>query len=192
MFSLTRHTVAAIERRIAAACRLESDIHRILDWPRGIRAGRREPGMAHDFSRTRIGKGEARFSAAKRAFEQWAMFDLGWVRVANANAAICLDQIVAVEAHTLGLWTLNLSRIVRVVESATTFGFIYATSKLHVEQGEERFRLEFDLETGEVWYELEAVSRPRASLARLGFPITRAFQKRFARESHERMRQVGE
>jgi uncharacterized protein (UPF0548 family) len=116
------------------------------------------------------------------------MFDLGWVRVANPSAAIHVDQVVAVEAHTLGLWTVNLSRIVKVVDSATVFGFIYATTSLHVEQGEERFLLEFDRETGDVWYELEAVSRPRAALARLGFPFTRAFQKRFARESHERMR----
>jgi len=177
-----------MEREIAAANHLQADFRGILGWPSGISAGGLDSGMAHDCSRTRLGSGEAQFSAAKRAFERWVMFDLGWVRVANPSAAIHVDQVVAVEAHTLGLWTVNLSRIVKVVDSATVFGFIYATTSLHVEQGEERFLLEFDRETGDVWYELEAGSRPRAALARLGFPFTRAFQKRFARESHERMR----
>jgi len=192
VFTLKRPTAAAIEGKIAAAGRLELDFQGILGWPHGIMAGRLEPRMAHDFSRTRLGNGEAKFSAAKKAFERWVMFDLGWVRVANTNAAIELNQIVAVEAHTLGLWTLNLSKIVKVVDSATAFGFVYATTVMHVEAGEERFLLEFEPETGDVWYELEAVSRPRAALARLGLPVTRAFQKRFARESHERMRQETE
>jgi uncharacterized protein (UPF0548 family) len=58
---------------------------------------------------------------------------------------------------------------------------------MHVEEGEELFLLEFDPATGQVSYQLEAVSRPRNLLARLGFPITRAFQHRFARDSHQRM-----
>jgi uncharacterized protein (UPF0548 family) len=187
VFRLKKPTAAEIERLISAASRLHGDFKGVLQWPSGVAAGRLEPGMAHDFSRTRLGNGEAAFSAAKQAFERWAMFDLGWVRVANADAVICPGQVVAVEAHTLGLWTLNLSRIVKSEDSATVFGFLYATTRLHVEQGEERFLLEFDRETGDVWYGVEAVSRPRATLARLGFPMTRALQQRFARESHERM-----
>ncbi len=117
------------------------------------------------------------------------MFDLGWVRVANLNALVAPGQIVAVEAHTLGLWSLNLSRITETISTANRFGFVYATTEMHVEQGEERFLLEFDAETGDVWYELEAVSRPRHALARLGLPVSRAFQHRFARGSHRRMRE---
>ena len=117
------------------------------------------------------------------------MFDLGWTRVANPHASITAGQIVAVEAHTLGLWTLNLSRILEVVDTRTRFGFIYATTEMHVEQGEERFLLEFDPETGHIDYVLEAASLPRNALARLGFPVTRSFQHKFARDSHRRMRQ---
>lgn len=115
------------------------------------------------------------------------MFDLGWVRVANSQVMIASGQIVAVEAHTLGLWTLNLSRITEVVDEPSHFGFVYATTEMHVEQGEERFLIELAPETGEVFYELEAVSRPRNWLARLGLPATRNFQHRFARDSHLRM-----
>jgi uncharacterized protein (UPF0548 family) len=60
---------------------------------------------------------------------------------------------------------------------------------MHVEQGAERFLLEFDATTGDVHYVLEAISRPRHLFARLGLPISRAFQHQFARESHRRMRE---
>ena len=116
------------------------------------------------------------------------MFNLGWVRVANHEAPIAFGQIVAVEVRALGLWSLNLSRIAEVVDTPTQLGFLYATTALHVEEGEERFLLEFDAATGNVWYQLEAASRPRNALARLGYPITRAFQHKFARDSHQSMR----
>jgi uncharacterized protein (UPF0548 family) len=116
------------------------------------------------------------------------MFDLGWVRVVNETAPIESRQIIAVEVRTLGLWSVNLSQIWETIDTETAFGFIYATTKQHVEQGEESFVLRLDSATGEVSYELEAVSRPRHILARLGFPVARFFQHRFARDSHRRMR----
>jgi uncharacterized protein (UPF0548 family) len=115
------------------------------------------------------------------------MFDLGWARVANPGAPIECGQIIAMEAHTLGLWTLNLSRIMETVDTASRFGFLYATTPIHVEQGAERFLLEFDATTGDAHYLLEAISRPRHLLARVGWPISRALQHQFARESHRRM-----
>lgn len=148
------------------------------------------PGFERDRSRSVLGRGQTAFASAKRAFAQWAPFDLGWVRVANPSASIAVEQIVAVEAQSLGLWTLNLSRIVETTDTSERFGFVYSTTAMHVEQGEERFLLGWDTATGDVWYELEAVSRPRAALARLGFPITRGFQHRFARDSHRRMREA--
>ena len=146
--------------------------------------------FARDVSISIAGQGESAFAAARQAFRQWIMFDLGWVRVANPDARISPGQLVAVEVFTLGLWTLNLSRIVDVIDGPREFGFIYATTEMHVEEGEERFLLEFDPESGTVKYKLEAVSRPRSNLARLGFPITRMFQRRFARDSHLRMKTV--
>jgi len=71
-----------------------------------------------------------------------AMFDLGWARVANPGAPIEPGQIIAMEALTLGLWTLNLSRILETVDNASRFGLLYATTPMHVEQGAERFLLE--------------------------------------------------
>ncbi|HEY2472308.1 MAG TPA: DUF1990 domain-containing protein [Terracidiphilus sp.] len=144
-------------------------------------------GFAHDKLRTQIGQNEAAFRIAIQAFKAWKQFDLGWARVANPLAQIATGQIVAVEVHSLGLWSLNLSQIVEVVQTASCFGFIYKTTKQHVEEGEERFLLTLEKETGAVWYETEAISRPRGLLTRLGYPVTRTYQHRFARESHRRM-----
>ena len=117
------------------------------------------------------------------------MFNHGWTRVANPTAKIEPGQIIAMEAHTLVLWTLNMSRIVEIIDTATSFGFLYATTPMHVEQGAERFLLEFNPATGDVHYVLEAISRPRHLLARLGLPLSRHFQHQFVRASHLRMRQ---
>lgn len=144
-------------------------------------------GFVRDFSRSKIGHGEAAFAVAKLAFARWAMFDLGWARVTNPSALIAPGQIVAVEVHSLGLWSLNLSRIVEAIDTPTRFGFVYSTTRMHVEEGEEFFLLEFEPSTGDLSYQLEAASRPRNPLAKLGYPVTRALQHRFARESHRRM-----
>jgi uncharacterized protein (UPF0548 family) len=53
----------------------------------------------------------------------------------------------------------------------------------HAECGEEMFQVSLEPQTGAVSYSIRAVSRPRALLARLGYPVTRSFQARFRRDS---------
>jgi uncharacterized protein (UPF0548 family) len=188
VFHLTQATVATIDRNVASAGRLPSNSPAGLSLGNGLDPSARLPlGFVHDRSRSCIGHGQSAFAAARQGFQRWAMFDLGWARVANPGAPIEPGQIIAMEALTLGLWTLNLSRILETVDNASRFGLLYATTPMHVEQGAERFLLEFDATTGEVHYLLEAISRPRHLLARLGLPISRTFQHRFARDSHRRM-----
>lgn len=186
MFRFSRPTSTQIASQIEMAGQAQV-CPRILAATEGLIA-QLPARFAHDHSRSRLGSGAEAFTAAREAFSSWAMFDLGWVRVANPRARIAAGQIVAVEVQSLSLWTLNLSRIVEVIDSAEQFGFIYSTTELHVEYGEERFLLQCDPDSGDVWYDVEAVSRPRSLLARLGSPIARAFQHRFARESHRRMK----
>jgi uncharacterized protein (UPF0548 family) len=144
-------------------------------------------GFAHDLSRSDIGRGLGAFVAAREAFLRWEQFDLGWVQIANPSAKITPGQLVAVDAHTACLWSMSLSRIVEIVNSPTRFGFMYTTTAFHVEEGQERFVIDFDPESGSVSYLIEAVSRPRHILARIGYPFSRAMQHRFARDSHSRM-----
>jgi uncharacterized protein (UPF0548 family) len=191
VFRLIKPTAAEIDAKITAAASLPSTAPPLLSFSSGFDPAQHLPrAFVLDDSRSLLGQGEIVFQAVKRAFERWVTFDLGWVRVANPKALIEPGQLVAVEVHTLGLWTLNLSRITDVIDSPTRFGFVYASTAMHVEQGEERFLLEFDPSTGDVWYDLQAVSRPQSMLARLGLPVTRFFQHKFARDSHRRMREA--
>ena len=150
-------------------------------------------GYLVDRHRTQIGLGAAAFEAAKAAMQQWRHFDLGWVRVANPEAQIQPGQIVAVEAHALGLWSLNLSRILYVIDEdepgkPMRFGFGYGTTTHHVERGEERFLLEYHPASGALYYDLLAVSQPAHWMAQLAYPYTRSRQKKFARDSHQQMK----
>lgn len=192
VFRLRPLSAAQIVQRVEAARRWPAprDAFLSIDGLGPDRSGRRR--YAHDRLTSCLGTGNGVFVRAKRALERWAEFDLGWARVANPEARIAVGEIVAVEVRSLGLWSLNLSRIVEVVDTPQRFGFVYSTTEMHVEQGTERFLLRFDAEAGKVWYELEALSRPRSRLAKLGYPVTRAFQRRFARDSHRRMSQAAQ
>jgi uncharacterized protein (UPF0548 family) len=189
VFSFTRPSREAIDRALNGAA-LQPACPELLSLREGLTASKLPWGFAHDVSLSEIGRGEAAFARARLALEQWAEFDLGWVRVANASAHVRKGELVAVEARTAQLWSLNLSRIIETVDTPERFGFLYATTAMHVEEGQERFVIELDRSTGRVLYLIEAVSRPRHLLARVGWPIGRAMQSRFRRESHARMRRV--
>jgi uncharacterized protein (UPF0548 family) len=145
-------------------------------------------GFVHDLSRTDVGRGLQAFEAAREGFRRWQQFDLGWVQVLNPSAEITPGQLIGVEVHSACLWSVSLNRLVETVDSPSRFSFMYATTALHVEQGQERFVIEFDPSTEAVSYLIEAVSRPRHPLARLAYPFSRAMQRRFARDSHARIR----
>jgi uncharacterized protein (UPF0548 family) len=147
-------------------------------------------GFVHDVSRSDIGRGRRTFAAAREAFQRWQQFDLGWVQVVNPTASILPGELVGVEAHTAYLWSINFSRVVEVVDGPARFGFMYTTTASHIEEGQERFVIDFDPENESVSYLLEAVSRPRHILARIGYPFSRAMQHRFARDSHARIRRA--
>ena len=188
MFRISQPADREVERRVLKAS-MASDLRgEYLDPSGGVRPVGLPNGFVLDSHSTRIGEGKEAFERAIQAFNTWTEFDLGWVRVANALAPIEVGRIVAVEVRSLGLWSLNLSRIVSVTQIQNRFGFIYKTTAAHVEEGEERFEIVLNPASGDVWYETEAVSRPRDWMALFGYPVTRAFQHRFARESHRRMR----
>ena len=190
MFSLLRPSPSAIQRRLEIARTLPGSYGIALNTQCGPDELHVPKGYRRDHTRTQIGHGPQSFAAARDALRKWRHFDLGWVQVVNPEATIEPDVIVAVEAHALGLWSVNLSRILYVIDEQDRFGFGYRTTSMHVERGEERFLLEFSPVSGAVYYDLLAVSRPANWLAWLAYPYTRSQQHRFARDSHLRMRQV--
>jgi len=143
-------------------------------------------GYTVDHTRIKLGEDEKVFLKAKAALGRWEQFRLGWVEAWSPNTTIEAGDVVAVIARNVGLWWLNACRIVYVVdeeEPIQSYGFAYGTLPDHAETGEERFLVERDRASGEVWYDVLAFSRPQLLLARLGYPYIRRVQKRFGRES---------
>lgn len=139
-----------------------------------------------DHNRALLGWGEESFAKAAAAIRTWQMFNLGWCRVHPPNAPIEVGVTVAISINHYGFWSLNASRIVYLMEehgAVLRYGFAYGTLPDHGEAGEERFTVEWDQENGSVSYDLYAFSRPQHLMARLGYPLSRSLQKRFARDS---------
>jgi uncharacterized protein (UPF0548 family) len=150
-------------------------------------------GYNVDHNRIMLGEGRETFARAVQAIKDWQMFEMEWIEIAPKDAPIVEGSCVAIIVRHFGFWSLNASRIVYVIEehgALERFGFAYGTLPRHVEQGEERFSVEYHSEDNSVWYDLFAFSRPRHLFARLGSPISRQLQKRFARDSLKAMKRV--
>ena len=151
------------------------------------------PGYRIDHNRTKLGAGGETYERAVSALKRWQQFNIGWVRIVPPDTALELRAVVAVEARVLGLWSLNAARVIYTFDDQRAgmakFGFAYGTLPDHVEEGEERFTVEW-LEDDSVWYDIYAFSRPQHRLAKLGFPLCRMLQKRFARDSMAAMKKA--
>lgn len=148
------------------------------------------PQYKTDHNRILIGNGLEDFEKAKTAIRGWKMFDMPWVQLCWPDTPIEIGQNVAVLVSHFGFYSLNACRIVYLIEEAGSFqrfGFAYGTLTNHGESGEERFSVEIDEHTGEVWYDLYAFSRPNHPIAKLGYPFTRMLQKQFAADSKKTM-----
>jgi uncharacterized protein (UPF0548 family) len=150
-------------------------------WPHPV------PSYDNDLNTIALGQGPAAWEAAKLAIRQWKMFPEGWTHIAPATPAIATGAELSMHARVLGIWWANGCRIVYIVDEPTRFGFAYGTLSTHVERGEELFLVERRADDS-VHYVLKAFSKPRHILARLGYPLVRFFQRKFARESKESMR----
>ncbi len=153
--------------------------------PSGLTRNPPVTGYNIDHNRILLGYGPAVFQAARQALRAWKMFDLGWVRLFPDTAPITVGTTVIVRVAHLGFWSLNACRIVYVTEETGLtgkYGFAYGTLPEHGERGEERFMVEWNHEDDSVWYDILAISRP-GFWATLGYPVTRAMQKRFAKDS---------
>lgn len=185
MFTLRQPSRRQIERFLAAQRDLSFSYA-------AVGASRTQPpaGFTIDHNRIQLGAGPAVFAQAVAALRRWEMFRLGWVQLCWPAAPLAVGTSVGVLAHTFGLWSLNACRIVYLVEHAgpiQRYGFAYGTLPGHVERGEERFTVEWHHDNDSVWYDLLAFSQPNHVFAIIGYPLVRALQKRFARDSKQAM-----
>jgi uncharacterized protein (UPF0548 family) len=114
------------------------------------------------------------------------MFRMPWVRLFGPTASIETGATVALAARTMGFWTVNACRIVYTLDEGgpvETFGFAYGALPHHVERGEERFTVQWDHADDSVRYDLWSFSKPGHLLIRLGEPLVRRLQQRFAEAS---------
>jgi uncharacterized protein (UPF0548 family) len=186
MFLTNKPSAALVKRFIASQKDLQFSYSEV-----GATRGELPPGYNHDHHSIVLGKGRAVFQRAVAALRAWQQFDLGWVQIVPQNVSVKIGAVVAVQARTFGIWSLSAARVVYVlneVDAVSTFGFAYGTLPDHVERGEERFLIEWDQNTDAVAYDILAFSQPRHPLVRIGSPLARSLQKRFARESLMRMR----
>jgi uncharacterized protein (UPF0548 family) len=149
------------------------------------------PSYTLDHNRVRLGAGTNVWEAAIKAINSWEMFNLGWVQLCWPETPIHAGCDVAVLVRHYGFYSLNGARIVYVMNdqgpATKRFGFAYGTLTDHAESGEERFMVEWNHEDDSVCYDVLAFSRPKQLLARLGYPLSRRLQKRFAKDSKSAM-----
>ena len=147
-------------------------------------------GYNVDRNRIQLGKGEDTWQRSANAIRAWRMFSMPRVNLHWPSAPIQVGTDVAVSINHFGFYSLNACRIVYVVDEEgpiKRFGFAYGTLAEHAESGEERFTIEWIREDDSVWYDILAFSRPRQMLARLGYPLSRLLQKKFAEGSKAAM-----
>jgi uncharacterized protein (UPF0548 family) len=139
-----------------------------------------------------IGSGKSDLSRAREALMAWKQFDIGWVATFPAHAPVAVGTVVAVLIRHLGFWSLNGCRVLYHVGCAdeARFGFACGTLTNHAECGEELFEVFLNPANDAVMYRIRATSRPRAMLARLGYPFVRLLQARFRRHSAAAMRRA--
>jgi uncharacterized protein (UPF0548 family) len=156
----------------------------------GMTRGPAPGGFNVDHNRVRLGEGADTFTRAKHALQEWRIFDLGWVKLFWPDSPIEVGTVVAVVVRHLGFWSLNACRIVYVIDEdgpVRKYGFAYGTLPGHMESGEELFSIEWRRDDDSVWYDILAFSKPRHLLARIGYPLSRMMQKRFAKHSLKAM-----
>jgi uncharacterized protein (UPF0548 family) len=181
VFLLTKPDPKRMERFLAAQRNRTFSYREVGHSLRGA-----PTGYQIDHNRVQLGEGRAAFARAVEAIRSWKHLNLGWVSSYPTSAPIEPGTTVAVRARHFGFWSLSACRIVYTIDEegpVVRFGFAYGTLPEHAERGEERFTVEWHHEDGSVWYDVFAFSQPSSPLARLGKPLARMLQRRFARDS---------
>lgn len=172
------------------------------------RHGTIPPGYEGDRFRAPLGSGDEAFGRATRALRTWAQFDTGWTAIHPPGASLEPGNVIAILAHTCGVWTMHACRTIELVSeppaapspagalpadstpnAVRRFGFLYGTLPGHGEVGEELFLVE-QLADGSVWYEVRAFFRPADWRLRLLWPLLQPVMNRFRRESAAAMRRA--
>jgi len=190
MFFLRQPSPEAIRRFISHQRDLQFSYPEV-----GATVGELPSGYIVDRNRIKLGTGNEVYERAITALQNWKQFDLGWVRMVPPETPIEVGAVVAILTRHFGFWSLNACRVVYLINQdgpVKKFGFAYGTLSSHAERGEERFTIEWHKTDDTIWYDILAFSRPNQFLVKLGFPLARRLQKRFASDSLAAMARNGQ
>jgi uncharacterized protein (UPF0548 family) len=143
----------------------------------GATQGTLPEGYRHLRRRTRLGTGQEVFERASAALCAWEMHRGSGLAVAVDGPASVGRTVVLGIGRPLAL--VMPCRVVCCIEEEARRGFAYGTLTGHPEQGEESFVVTSD--TGGVWLEIAAFSRPGAVPITLVGGAGRAMQMRATR-----------
>ena len=147
--------------------------------PAGMSLGAPPRGFAVDRTRVVLGSGEACFRSAAAVLRECRFFSDTGIEVITEPGPPAVGKTLVLLASHVGLWSLNGSRVVSVVDGPRRYGFAYGTLRGHSLRGEESFVVSLG-DDGAVTLEITALSRPGQPLAWLGYPLVRRFQGVFA------------
>jgi uncharacterized protein (UPF0548 family) len=153
-----------------------------------IAAGQPDKGWFHDVAEATVGHGEADFAAARQAIIDLVPFRQPWLTT-HAPSGVALGAAIGIQVSLGPIWSVNWSRVVDVVDTPTTYSFVYRTTTDHGEAGEERFEVSL-AKDGTVIYRIEAVSRPAQPYTLAVLPYVRGLQAKFRRGSIDAMKQA--
>lgn len=154
----------------------------------GLRVAPR--GYVLDAYETELGRGDGVFEAACEQLARFGNYPPSFTRVIANGEQLETGLCFATLATHFGFASLHPCRVLEVFreEDKRRFGFSLGTLPGHIGAGEERFSIRQDANDGVVRYEVQAISKPGGWLGWLGAPVFRSFQRRFARETQEAMR----
>lgn len=153
----------------------------------GATAGELPSGYDIDRYDADLGRGARVFERGRAAIADFVMYPPAWTLIVS-DGPLAEGLVFASVIRHLGFWSINPGRVIYTIDDPDCFGFAFGTLPGHSERGEERFAVVRDPETDRVEFDALAFSRPEAPLARLGEPIARALQRRFARDAAAAMR----
>jgi uncharacterized protein (UPF0548 family) len=176
--------------RLGFACACDHEVMSDLTYPEHLRGtslaiargARVIPGEWHVLHLSQVvGQGEVNFRAASDRLMSLAMHRAAGLRVeaSGLSGRVHVDDTVSIEFG----WPPSLVRanclVVGVIDTGKEVGFAYGTLSGHPERGEEGFLVRLNPD-GRVTGSVAAFSQPASLIGRLGGPVTRAIQHRFA------------
>lgn len=182
MLSLSRPSDGALQRVVQAQADAPFSYA-----PVGATRGELPADWSVDDRQRLLGQGEPVYRRAVEALRAWAQFELDWVWPLRTDVPLEAGQTFGFLARSVGVWSVNVCRIVYVVDEqdaqGARFGFAYGTVGAHSVRGEERFAVDWDRASDDVAFRIRKFSRPAGPLLTVLSPLTRRIQRRFTEDA---------